>query len=138
MNKFAERLTELRVDNGKTKEELIVYLNISLSAYNRYEAGNRSPDYDTLIKLAIFYNVTLDYLLGRDDVEMPVFDRSEVVSYKDLVDKGLNPKLAHGLITEIWSKQPFEERLYRYPDDKTKYVLKKDVKVLLERLGNFF
>lgn len=134
MHKLAERLTELRIDNSKTKEELSTYLGISQSSYNRYEAGNRTPDYDTLIKLAIFYHVTTDYLLGRDDIEMPAFDRSKVVSYKDLVDKGLNPKLAHGLIAEIWSKQSFEERLVRYPYDKTKYVLKEKVKPLLEKM----
>ncbi|MBF0777860.1 helix-turn-helix domain-containing protein [Streptococcus cuniculi] len=136
MNKLANRLKELRIDNGKSKEELSAYLSISQSSYNRYEAGSRNPDYDTLIKIAIFYDVTLDYLLGRDDIEMPVFDRSQVVSYKDLVDKGLNPKLAHGLIAEIYSKQSFEERICRYPGDKTKYVLKKDVKALLESLGD--
>lgn len=136
MNKLSSRLIELRIDNGKKKEELSAYLSISQSSYSRYEAGTRSPDYDTLIKLAIFYNVKVDYLLGRDDIEMSVFDRSQVVSYKDLADMGLNPKLAHGLVAEIWSKQSFEERICRYPGDKTKYVLKEEVRVLLNRIGD--
>lgn len=138
MNKLANRLRELRVDNGKSKEELSAYLSISQSSYNRYEAGSRNPDYDTLLKLAIFYNVTTDYLLGRDDIEIPVFDRSQVVSYRDLVDMGLNQKLAHGLIAEIWSKQSFEERICRYPVDKIKYVLKEDVKSFVESLLELF
>lgn len=138
MNKLANRLRELRVDNGKSKEELSAYLSISQSSYNRYEAGSRNPDYDTLLKLAIFYNVTTDYLLGRDDIEIPVFDRSQVVSYRDLVDMGLNQKLAHGLIAEIYSKQSFEKRICRYPVDKIKYVLKEDVKSFVESLLELF
>ena len=134
MNKISERMRELRIDNSKEKEELATLLDVTLSAYNRYESGARQPDVDSLIKLAIFYGVTLDYLLGRDDIEMPVFDRSQVVSYKDLVDLGLNGKLAHGIISQIDSKKPFEARIRHSADDKTKFVEKKEVRELFESI----
>lgn len=133
MNKISERLKHLRVDSDKTKDNLAAYLDITVRSYSRYESGERVPDVDSLIKLAIFYNVTLDYLIGRDDIEMPVFDRSEVVSYKDLVDSGLNTKLSHGLIKQVWDNQTFEERLTS-PDGKVKYVLKSDMVILLDKL----
>lgn len=133
MSKLNDRLRHLRVDNGKEKEELATYLSISLDSYNRYERGTRQPDVESLVKLAIFYNVTLDFLLGRDELEMPVPNRDELISYRDLVELGLNPKLAHGLIVEIVSKQPFEERVC-FGDGKIKYVKKEVLKRFLMKL----
>ncbi|AUC92731.1 TPA: helix-turn-helix transcriptional regulator [Streptococcus suis] len=133
---LGERLRSLRVDNGKTKEELSIYLNMTVDAYSRYETGKRQPGIDGLIKLSIFYRVSLDYLLGRDDIKMPVFDRENVVSYRDLVELGVNSKLAHGLVSQIDSLKPFEERIRRSVDDKTKFVTKGEVKTLLKTLIN--
>ncbi|NQI85497.1 helix-turn-helix transcriptional regulator [Streptococcus suis] len=130
------RLQTLRIDNGKNKEELSVYLNMTVDAYSRYETGKRQPSVDNLVKLAIFYGVSLDYLLGRDDIEMPVFDRESVVSYRDLVELGVNPKLAHGIVAQIDSSKPFEERIRRSVDDKTKFVTRDEVKALLKGLFN--
>ncbi|WP_449455561.1 helix-turn-helix domain-containing protein [Streptococcus suis] len=132
------RLQTLRVDNGKNKEELSIYLNMTVDAYSRYETGKRQPSVDNLVKLAIFYGVSLDYLLGRDDVEIPVFDRESVVSYRDLVELGVNPKLAHGIVAQIDRSKSFEERIRRSVDDKTKFVTRQEVKSLLENLINLF
>ncbi|HEM3704364.1 TPA: helix-turn-helix transcriptional regulator [Streptococcus suis] len=130
------RLQTLRIDNGKNKEELSIYLNMTVDAYSRYETGKRQPSVDNLVKLAIFYGVSLDYLLGRDDIEIPVFDRSQVVCYKDLVDLGINGKLAHGIISQIDSNKLFEKRIRRSADDKTKFVTRDEVKALLKGLFN--
>ncbi|HHT7814570.1 TPA: helix-turn-helix domain-containing protein [Streptococcus suis] len=132
------RLQNLRIDNEKNKEELSIYLNMTVDAYSRYEAGKRQPSVDNLVKLAIFYGVSLDYLLGRDDIEIPVFDRESVVSYRDLVELGVNPKLAHGIVAQIDRSKPFEERIRRSVDDKTKFVTRQEVKSLLENLINLF
>ncbi|WP_099832354.1 helix-turn-helix domain-containing protein [Streptococcus suis] len=134
MVKIGERLRSLRIDNSKSKQELSIYLDITESSYNRYEQGTRQPDIESLIKLAIFYNVSLDYLLGRDDIEMPVFEREKVLSYKDLVDLGLNGKFAHGIISEIDKSKPFEKRIRSSLDDKTKYVTKEEVRAYLEKV----
>lgn len=130
------RLQTLRIDNEKNKEELSIYLNMTVDAYSRYETGKRQPSVDNLVKLAIFYGVSLDYLLGRDDIEIPVFDRESVVSYRDLVELGVNPKLAHGIVAQIDRSKPFEERIRRSVDDKTKFVTRQEVKSLLENLIN--
>lgn len=60
------KLKELRKQNNKTQQDLATYLNIARSTYNGYELENNEPNLDTLIKLADFYNVTLDYLVGRN------------------------------------------------------------------------
>lgn len=135
---LGERLRSLRIDNEKNKEELSIYLNMTVDAYSRYETGKRQPSVDNLVKLAIFYGVSLDYLLGRDDIEMPIFERENVVSYRDLVELGVNPKLAHGIVAQIDSSKPFEERIRRSVDDKTKFVTRQEVKSLLENLINLF
>ncbi|HEM3632200.1 TPA: helix-turn-helix transcriptional regulator [Streptococcus suis] len=109
---------------------------MTVDAYSRYETGKRQPSVDNLVKLAIFYGVSLDYLLGREDIEIPVFDRSQVVCYEDLVDLGINGKLAHGIISQIDSNKLFEKRIRRSVDDKTKFVTRDEVKALLKGLFN--
>lgn len=63
--KFHERLKELRQGNKKTQKELAHYLEVTERQYQRYEAGEHEPDIKRLNKLADYYNVTVDYLLGR-------------------------------------------------------------------------
>lgn len=53
-------------DNKKyTQKEIADILNISQQTYNNYETGKRTPDIETLIRIADFYKVSLDYLTGR-------------------------------------------------------------------------
>ncbi len=64
-NTFKDRLKALRISRGLTQEELSSKLSISRSAIGMYEKGNRQPDFDTLELIADFFNVDIDYLLGR-------------------------------------------------------------------------
>lgn len=64
---LAERLLKLRKDNKKTQQQVADYLKITRPAYTAYERGTRHPDYETLEKIADFFSVTTDYLLGRTD-----------------------------------------------------------------------
>lgn len=59
------KLKELRNSEQKSSEELAKLLDISIQAYYKYENGKAEPNIQNLIKLADFYNVTLDYLVGR-------------------------------------------------------------------------
>lgn len=65
MNKFPQRLKELRMAKKVTQEELGQHLGFRDSTISQYESGSREPDYDTLLKIAEFFGVTTDYLLGR-------------------------------------------------------------------------
>lgn len=62
---LAERLKNLRLEANKTQKEIADYLEIRSEAYQRYEYGTREPDIKGLNKLADYYKVTVDYLLGR-------------------------------------------------------------------------
>ena len=61
------RLKEIRKNRGITQLKLAMDLNISQNTISRYETGEREADYTTLIRLADYFNVSLDYLLERTD-----------------------------------------------------------------------
>ena len=66
MAKFSERLKELRKAHKLTQPQLADKLNVGKSTVAMWETGDRQPDYKTLQKIADFFNVSVDYLLGRD------------------------------------------------------------------------
>lgn len=66
-----QRLEDLRVDHDKTQIEIAEYLNMGRNVYWRYEKGIREIPTWAVIKLADFYNVSTDYLLGRTDDPTP-------------------------------------------------------------------
>lgn len=59
------RLRNLREDNDLTQENIAKILNVSQRTYSRYENGQRAVPIEVFIKLADFYNTTIDYLAGR-------------------------------------------------------------------------
>ena len=63
---LGERLATLRKNKGLTQEELAPILNITRSALSLYELNKRDPDTNTLKRIADYFNVTTDYLLGRN------------------------------------------------------------------------
>lgn len=67
MATFGSRLRQLREDKGLTQEQLGKVLNVKKAAVSKYENETTSPDHATLCKLADFFDVTTDYLLGRTD-----------------------------------------------------------------------
>ena len=60
-----EKLKDLRLDYGLTQDQLAKILNISQRTYSHYENGTREIPLDTLIALADYYAVSLDYLTNR-------------------------------------------------------------------------
>lgn len=67
MNKFAERLKEVRLDAGKNRATLARELNVSERLISYWENGKRECDFDTLLRLADLFGTSVDYLLGRTD-----------------------------------------------------------------------
>ncbi len=64
---FGSRLTSLRKERNMTQNDLANLLGISRGTVGMYEIGKNDPDTSTLFKLADFFSVTVDYLLGRDE-----------------------------------------------------------------------
>ena len=61
------RIKDLREDNDLKQKDIANYLNCSQVCYSHYELGKRDIPTDVLIKLAEFYNVSTDYILGLKD-----------------------------------------------------------------------
>ena len=60
------RVRDLREDHDKTQRQIAQVLNMQLTVYQRYERGERELPLWAAIKLADYYGVTLDYLVGRE------------------------------------------------------------------------
>lgn len=65
------RLKALRKAKNLTQKELAEEISVTHVSISGYENGNRTPDTETLQALADFFNVTTDYLLGRDEANTP-------------------------------------------------------------------
>jgi len=68
MSIFADRLKECRKNINKTQREVSVDLGLSDGSYQNYELCKYEPKMETLIKFADYFDVSIDYLTGRDDV----------------------------------------------------------------------
>lgn len=64
-----ENIRNLREDNDKLQVELAQYLNVKQTTYSKYELGKINIPVDVLIKLADYYDVCIDYLVGRTKVK---------------------------------------------------------------------
>lgn len=100
MNIIGKNIKKLREGEKLNQKELAKALNISNTTLSQYETGQRTPSDDIKIKIAEFFNVSLDYLLGRTDVRNPedknkaleklahkeietVEDALEIIKYQD-------------------------------------------------------
>jgi HTH-type transcriptional regulator, competence development regulator len=64
---LGETIAKLRKEKGLSQYELADRLGFSRGKLSNYEQGSRQPDYDTLKKIADYFDVTIDYLLGREE-----------------------------------------------------------------------
>ena len=72
------RLKEIRDKLNIQQKDVCASLCIPQNTYSQYENGKRQPDNETLVKIASFFNVTTDYLLGRTDEITPKPDNAEL------------------------------------------------------------
>ena len=77
----AQKITDLRKQRGLTQADMAEYLKISRQAYSFYEQGKHEMDYKSLCKIADFFQVTTDYLLGRYDSNPFLLDDDEEIEF---------------------------------------------------------
>ena len=68
MAKFSDRLKLLRAEKGLSQADFAKQIKLSKSSVNMYERGEREPGLETLERIADYFNVDMDYLLGKSDV----------------------------------------------------------------------
>lgn len=66
-----ENIRNLRIDRGLTQSKVAEYLNVKQNTYSQYEIGVLNYPVDVVVKLADYYGVSVDYLLGRTPVREP-------------------------------------------------------------------
>ena len=94
-NKLGERLKDTRKSAGKTQEQVAAFLGVTRGAYSHLENNRNEPDNETLIKLADYFDVSVDYLLGKK--EKPYY----VLTDKEKQDIGiLAENMLEGLYTD--------------------------------------
>lgn len=76
---MALRLKELRESRGIKQSELAKYLNVASNTISTWENNQREPNLETVIKMANFFNVSTDYLLGKSgaETELPLLTKEE-------------------------------------------------------------
>lgn len=83
-------MKKLRTVSRMTQEELGKKINVTKVSISGYENGNRSPDTETLQKIADTYNVTTDYLMGRTDNPNPNKDEKDIAKRLEEFKKDLS------------------------------------------------
>ncbi len=102
---FSDRLKKLRDENNVSQFDLSNYLGISQQALSKWENEKTEPDNDSLVKIANYFNVSTDYLLGNSEskqIEKPYDNDLEKVLFskaKDLSDE--DKKAVLGIINAL-------------------------------------
>lgn len=80
MPMFGDRLKSLRNRKGLSQAEFAKQIGVSKSSVNMYERGEREPNFETLETIADYFNVDLDYLMGKSEIENRA--RAAVIPFK--------------------------------------------------------
>lgn len=67
-----QRIQDLRIDSDLSQKKIGEILHISQRSYSHYETGSRNIPIEMLIRLADYYDTTIDYLVGRIDNKEPI------------------------------------------------------------------
>lgn len=97
-------IKDIRVRKNLTQAQVANALGVSSVVYSRYETGTRQPSIDIIIQLADLFGVTVDYLLGRQDIEDSTLSEYEIQlliasrkADERAKEDALNMLLAHSL-----------------------------------------
>ncbi|GFN22703.1 transcriptional regulator [Thermanaeromonas sp. C210] len=107
---FGERLAALRKEKGLSQAQLAKLLNMGQSTIAMYERNRRRPDPETLERLADFFQVSVDYLLGRSESRQRVNyalapETQDLVSLL-LLEPGLRASLTDPLFVRLLKRVP--------------------------------
>lgn len=87
--KLDERIKELRVARGLSQVELAASLGVTKQSVSNWENSNIQPSIDMLVRLAEFFSVSTDYLLGldeRDYIEVSGLDGRELAHIRQIIE----------------------------------------------------
>ncbi len=123
-----ERIAELRKRNKLSQRELCEKLGIPQSTYSQWELGQRSVDIEAIIKIASFFKVSTDYLLGVSHLENPpqhdvTAEQAQVIQRITTADDVTCQEVQHFM---------------NYMDYRNENMDKKDAELVGEKKSHFF
>lgn len=107
---FTERLKSLRKETGLTQKEIADHFKTSPQSYAQWEKGLRNPSKESLEKLAQFFNVSTDYLLGNSELKNPEDQLSNVELLFRKTSKNMTPE----------QKETFQKELLEFMEIRRK------------------
>lgn len=112
------KLRELRVLSNLTQAEVARRIGVTQSTYNYYEKEKTQPDFDILIKIADLYNVSLDYLLGRQfgnyvDKATLTENQKKLLEFSMAYDDDMNEDFLNVLYGYVSRIEPKAQPLYK-------------------------
>lgn len=131
MSNFHIRVKELRASRNLSQQELADDLKISKSSVNMYERGEREPGLDMLETIADFFNVDMDYLMGKTNMphrylvsnteKLTVEEQQLITIYKNLNTEGRNQLMKQATnLSELTKYKKENETKYAYRVAHTK------------------
>lgn len=76
---FKDRLKDLRTKRGLSQRNLGDIIGVTHATINMYESGKRTPEVEKLEALCDFFNVSMDYMRGKEDLSVRLLDGEEMV-----------------------------------------------------------
>lgn len=122
--KINEKIRYLRLKNNLTSKELSKALNISESSISLYENGKREPSIKLIIKMADYFNVSTDYLLGVSDFLHYEYKNKFETDFSELLEN----------IITLLSNQNYIVFDGKDIDDKSVIIFKKNLSFVLENM----
>ena len=95
---LSDRLRMLRKKTGRSQEEVAKGLGLSRSRYSHYETGRNQPDNEMLAKIANYFDVTVDYLVGNDVPEWAT--KEDVLDLQEMLESNVNMSYGGENLTE--------------------------------------
>lgn len=117
---FPRVFKELRTANKLTQDDMANFLNISRSSVGMYEQGKREPSYEMMEKIADYFNVDIDYLIGRKETteRIPTMSNAfnERLEYYLNNSDEINKKVLNSIMTIVNAypklPKPYQKALY--------------------------
>jgi len=92
MNSYGQRISHLRESMNLTQTELARRLGITRASLSHYETGRRVPDFETISKMADFFGVSVDYIIGRTERPDPPPEIRQFDNHLELSDEKILEK----------------------------------------------
>ncbi|WIV11080.1 helix-turn-helix domain-containing protein [Proteiniborus sp. MB09-C3] len=122
--KFGQRLKCLRDKNKVTQDELAKHLGVGRPTIAGYETKGKQPSFEILEKMADFFSVSTDYLLGRTDIKQPIQNTSKDKLSSDEISeeiRNLSPESQEELkkLIELYKLRDMQKRNTELSDELT-------------------